>query len=168
MAPSHRERLLPAKGLPQDRNSLRQAGKKLSRFRLPHSRYHMVDLMSLGPSYSGTRAKYEKVIVLAVPYVQILSVGNVRFARLLPCERSSDLSRRAKRRRDKPPHKETSTTRQHNAGGATSLDIFDVSQTCRLQPVPELIRPPGMAAGSDCKQVPDRFTVRSGRGRKHP
>src|SRR6185437_6928670 len=58
------------------------------------------------PSYSGTRAKYEKVIVLAVRYVQILSVGNVRFARLLPCERSSDLSRRAKRRRDKPPHKE--------------------------------------------------------------
>ena len=49
MAPSHRERLLPAKGLPQDRNSLRQAGKKLSRFRLPHSRYHMVDLMSFGP-----------------------------------------------------------------------------------------------------------------------
>ena len=50
MASSHRERLLPAQGLPQDRNSLRQAGKKLSRFRLPHSRYHMVDLMSnLGP-----------------------------------------------------------------------------------------------------------------------
>lgn len=53
MAPSHRERLLPAKGLPQDRNSLRQAGKKLSRFRLPHSRYHMVDLMSLGPSFEN-------------------------------------------------------------------------------------------------------------------
>ena len=51
MASSHRERLLPAQGLPQDRNSLRQAGKKLSRFRLPHSRYHMVDLMSLGPSH---------------------------------------------------------------------------------------------------------------------
>ena len=50
MASSHRERLLPAQGLPQDRNSLRQAGKKLSRFRLPHSCYHMVDLMSLGPS----------------------------------------------------------------------------------------------------------------------
>ena len=53
MAPSHRERLLPAKGLPQDRNSLRQAGKKLSRFRLPHSRYHMVDLISLGPSFEN-------------------------------------------------------------------------------------------------------------------
>ena len=53
MASSHRERLLPAQGLPQDRNSLRQAGKKLSRFRLPHSRYHMVDLMSLGPNFLG-------------------------------------------------------------------------------------------------------------------
>ena len=58
MASSHRERLLPAQGLPQDRNSLRQAGKKLSRFRLPHSRYHMVELMSLGP-------KIEKI----APYI---------------------------------------------------------------------------------------------------
>ena len=53
MASSHRERLLPAQGLPQDRNSLRQAGKKLSRFRLPHSCYHMVDLISLGPRTKG-------------------------------------------------------------------------------------------------------------------
>jgi transposase len=32
------------------RHRIENAGKKLSRFRLPHSRYHMVDLMSLGPS----------------------------------------------------------------------------------------------------------------------
>ena len=38
--------------------------------------------------------------------------------------------RRAKRRRDKPPCKQTSTTRQHNTCGATKLDIFDVSQSC--------------------------------------
>jgi hypothetical protein len=35
--------------------------------------------------------------------------------------------RRTKRRRDKPPYRQTSTSRQHNAGGATRLDIFDVS-----------------------------------------
>ena len=35
--PAHRERLQPAQGLQADRNSLRQARAKLSRFRLPRA-----------------------------------------------------------------------------------------------------------------------------------
>lgn len=48
--PSYRERLLSPQGLPPRLHSLRQAGSKLPRLRLPRRRYRVVDLMSLSPS----------------------------------------------------------------------------------------------------------------------
>src|SRR5277367_1905008 len=45
----YRKCLQSAQGLPTNRHSIRQAGAKLSRLRLPRRCYRMVDLMSLDP-----------------------------------------------------------------------------------------------------------------------
>ena len=53
----HRECLLSAQGLPPHRHSLRQAGEKLPRLRLPRCCYRLVDFMSLDPSLTVSRVE---------------------------------------------------------------------------------------------------------------
>ena len=75
----HRERLLPAQGLPPYRHSLRQAGAELPRLHLSRRRYRLVDFMSLGPT---TDSSFPWLPLLALPAARRSTHGRIEIGDL--------------------------------------------------------------------------------------
>ena len=71
----HRERLLPAQGLPTSRNPLPQVGPKLPCLRMPRRCYRIVDFMSLGPSYRPARLSCS--LGMCVVHRELQSMANI-------------------------------------------------------------------------------------------